>query len=286
MRDVLPDDPRPDARARTAASRARRPAYIAGRIPGATRRASRARTTSGSPLAGRSLDEVERFLRGGRGARARDACSRRCSSPTSSARPSAPPSSATARWRELLERHHALVRRELDRFRGKEIDTAGDGFFATFDGPARAIRCARAIVDAVRSLGLEIRAGVHTGECELLDGKIGGIAVTIGARVAARGRRREVLVSQTVKDLVAGSGRRVRGAGEHELKGVPGRRGGSTPWEGRLGLRSSRQLQVAPAMSPQTRYAKSGDVNIAYQVVGDGPARPGLRARAGSRTSS
>ena len=125
-------------------------------------------------------------------------------------------------WRELLERHHALVRRELARYRGEEKDTAGDGFFATFDGPARAIRCADAIVGGVPSLGLEVRAGVHTGECELHEGKVAGLAVVIGARVAAAARGGEVLVSQTVKDLVAGAGLEFEDRGEHELKGVPG----------------------------------------------------------------
>jgi class 3 adenylate cyclase len=125
-------------------------------------------------------------------------------------------------WRELLERHHALVRRELTRYRGEEKDTAGDGFFATFDGPARAIRCAQAIVDGVRELGLEVRAGVHTGECELHEGKVAGLAVVIGARVAALARGSEALVSQTVKDLVAGAGVAFEERGEHELKGVPG----------------------------------------------------------------
>ncbi len=125
-------------------------------------------------------------------------------------------------WRELLGRHHALVRRELARFRGEEQDTAGDGFFATFDGPARAIRCAHAVVDGLRELGLDIRAGLHTGECELHEGKVAGIAVSIGARVASAARGGEVLVSQTVKDLVAGSGLAFEPRGEHELKGVPG----------------------------------------------------------------
>jgi class 3 adenylate cyclase len=126
------------------------------------------------------------------------------------------------RWRELLEQHNAAVRRELERFGGDEVDTAGDGFFATFDGPARAIRCARAIVDAVRPLGLEVRAGLHTGEVELLDGKVAGIAVNIGARVAARAAAGEVLVSGTVRDLVAGSGIAFEDRGVAELKGVPG----------------------------------------------------------------
>jgi class 3 adenylate cyclase len=126
------------------------------------------------------------------------------------------------RWRELVEQHHRLIRTQLGYFRGREIDTAGDGFFATFDGPARAIRCACAIRDGVRELGLEIRAGLHTGECELMDNKVGGIAVHIGARVAAAAQPSEVLVSRTVKDLVAGSGIGLDDRGTHELKGVPG----------------------------------------------------------------
>jgi len=126
------------------------------------------------------------------------------------------------RWRELLERHHDAVRGQLARFRGREVDTAGDGFFATFDGPARAIRCACAVGDAVSELGLEVRAGLHTGECELLDDKVAGIAVSIGARVAARAAPGEVLVSSTVKDLVAGSGIQFADRGAAELKGVPG----------------------------------------------------------------
>jgi len=126
------------------------------------------------------------------------------------------------RWRELVEQHHRLVRTQLGYFRGREMDTAGDGFFATFDGPARAIRCACAIRDVVRELGLEIRAGLHTGECELLDDKVGGIAVHIGARVASVAQPGEVLVSRTVKDLVSGSGIGLDDRGEHTLKGVAG----------------------------------------------------------------
>ena len=125
-------------------------------------------------------------------------------------------------WRELLERHHAVVRRQLTRFRGVEVDTAGDGFFASFDGPARAIRCACAIVEAVPELGLEVRAGVHTGECELANGKVAGIAVHTGARVASLAQPEEVLVSSTVKDLVAGSEIVFEDRGSHELKGIPG----------------------------------------------------------------
>ena len=127
-----------------------------------------------------------------------------------------------ARWRELVQAHHGLVRRQLARYRGNEIDTAGDGFFASFDGPARAIRCACAISEGVRELGIEIRAGLHTGECERIDQKVGGIAVNIGARVAAEARPGEVLVSSTVKDLVAGSGIQFAERGTAELKGVPG----------------------------------------------------------------
>jgi class 3 adenylate cyclase len=108
------------------------------------------------------------------------------------------------------------------RFHGDEVDTAGDGFFASFDGPARAIRCASAIVDSVRDLGIEIRAGLHTGECEKLDGKVGGIAVHIGARVAANARPGEIVVSRTVRDLVAGSGIEFRERGSATLKGIPG----------------------------------------------------------------
>ena len=125
------------------------------------------------------------------------------------------------RWRELLEQHHRAVRRELERFRGNEIDTAGDGFMASFDGPARAIRCARAIEDANAALGVDVRAGVHTGECERLEDKLSGIAVHIAARVAASAGAGEVVVSQTVKDLVAGSGIEFEDRGVHELKGVP-----------------------------------------------------------------
>ena len=123
-------------------------------------------------------------------------------------------------WRQLLQQHHETVRSQLGRFRGKEMDTAGDGFFATFDGPARAIRCAFAIQDTVRELDLEVRAGLHTGECELVDGKAGGIAVHIGARVASLAEPGEVLVSGTVKDLVSGSGIEFEDRGEHELKGI------------------------------------------------------------------
>jgi pimeloyl-ACP methyl ester carboxylesterase len=129
-----------------------------------------------------------------------------------------------ARWRELLARHHAVVRRELARHRGAELDSAGDGFFAHFDGPARAIRCATAIVDGVRTeTGLDVRAGIHTGECEILGEKLAGIAVHIGSRIATNARAGEVLVSSTVKDLVAGSGIGFENRGVVHLKGLPGK---------------------------------------------------------------
>jgi len=130
-----------------------------------------------------------------------------------------------AGWRDLVQRHHALVRQELVRFRGREIDTAGDGFFASFDGPARGLRCASAVIERVSELGLEARAGVHTGECEIIDGKPGGLAVVVGARISSIAPSGDVLASSTVKDLVVGSGITFEDRGEHELKGVPG------PWK-------------------------------------------------------
>ena len=125
-------------------------------------------------------------------------------------------------WSRLLARHNELIREELIRFRGREIDTAGDGFFVTFDGPARAISCAKAIQNAVTKLGLTVRIGLHTGECEKMDEKISGIAVHICARVVNHAAPGEILVTSTVKDLVAGSGISFTDQGEYELKGVPG----------------------------------------------------------------
>jgi class 3 adenylate cyclase len=126
-------------------------------------------------------------------------------------------------WRQLLATHHQRVRGLLARYRGREVDTAGDGFLATFDGPARAIRCAKAIAQAMQDLGIEVRVGLHTGEIELEGDAVRGIAVHIGARVASMAGAGEVLVSNTVKDLVAGSGLTFEDRGEHELKGVPDR---------------------------------------------------------------
>jgi class 3 adenylate cyclase/pimeloyl-ACP methyl ester carboxylesterase len=129
-----------------------------------------------------------------------------------------------ARWRQLLERHNDLVRKHLGRHQGREVKTVGDGFLATFDGPARGVRCAAEVAEEVRRLGIEIRAGLHTGECEVMGDDVGGMAVHIGSRVASRAGPGEVLVSGTVKDLVVGSGIEFADRGEHELKGVPG------PW--------------------------------------------------------
>jgi class 3 adenylate cyclase len=126
-------------------------------------------------------------------------------------------------WKDLLERHHAIVRDLLTEHRGEEQDTAGDGFYVRFDGPARAIRCAQDIVESILPLGIEVRAGLHTGECEIVDGKCSGLSVSIGARVMAKAGASEVLVSRTVRDLTAGSGLSFEDAGEHELKGVPDR---------------------------------------------------------------
>ena len=126
-------------------------------------------------------------------------------------------------WKELLGEHHRRIRALLDRFRGAEVDTAGDGFFATFDSPARAVRCAQAVVEAIRPLGIEIRVGLHTGELETVDDKASGLAVVIGARIGALATASEILVSQTVKELTAGSGLRFEEAGEFELRGVPDR---------------------------------------------------------------
>jgi class 3 adenylate cyclase len=126
------------------------------------------------------------------------------------------------RWRDLLEQHDRLIRRELERYHGREVKTTGDGVLATFDGPGRGINCAQAICARARTLGIEVRAGLHTGECELRNGDVGGIAVHIGARVAGLARPSEVLVSSTVKDLVVGSGLVFADRGDHSLKGAPG----------------------------------------------------------------
>jgi class 3 adenylate cyclase len=197
--------------------------WIAAQIPGA--RFLELPGEDHLPWAGdqdRLLDEVEEFLTGTRPVREPDRVLATVlfTDLVDSTRRVA--ELGDRRWRELLEAHEAAVRRELARYGGREVDSAGDGFLATFDGPARAIRAACAIRDSVRGLGLELRAGLHTGECELANGKVRGIAVHTGARVAALAGPGEVLVSSTVRDLVAGSGISFDERGEHELKGVPG----------------------------------------------------------------
>jgi len=155
-------------------------------------------------------------------------------------------------WARTLGEHHAVVRGHLDRFRGREMDTAGDGFFATFDGPLRAIRCADAVTRSLREIGIDIRAGIHTGECEIVGDKVGGLAVNIGARVAAKAEAGEILVSQTVRDLVAGSGLLLKDRGVATLKGVPGE------W---------RLYAVADAASPSRH-------DLCHRPVAAIPSRP------------
>jgi class 3 adenylate cyclase len=168
------------------------------------------------------LDEVEEFLTGVRQTHERDRVLATvmftdiCGSTERAAE------LGDRRWRELLVRHETVIRRQLERFRGHEVKTIGDGFLATFDGPARGIRCARAISDEIAKIGIEVRAGLHTGECEVMNGDVGGIAVHIGSRVAASAGPGEVLVSNTVRDLVAGSGLEFEDRGLQPLKGVPG----------------------------------------------------------------
>jgi len=204
-------------------SRAEEGRYIADRIPGA--RFVELAGVDHFPAinADQILDEVEEFLTGVRPVPEPDRVLATILFTDIVGSTSRAAELGDARWRELLQQHHALIRHQLDRFSGREIDTAGDGFFASFDGPARAIRCACAIGDSVADIGLEVRAGVHTGECELVDGKVGGIAVHIGARVASLAGPGEVLATRTVRDLVAGSGLRFDERGTRVLKGVPGR---------------------------------------------------------------
>jgi class 3 adenylate cyclase len=174
-----------------------------------------------APFAGRELgSEVERFLRAPRAAPVPDRVLATVLFTDIVASSEQAVALGDKAWRELLNRHRSAVRSELRRFRGEEMDTAGDGFFAAFDGPARAIACAQAIIGASAELGLQVRAGLHTGECERDDGKLIGIAVHIGARVAAEADSGQILVSSTVKDLVAGSGIEFEDQGEHQLKGI------------------------------------------------------------------
>ena len=166
------------------------------------------------------------------------------------------------RWRELLERHNALVRRQIEEYRGREIDRAGDGFLTTFDGPARAIRCAQAIVASAAQEGLEIRAGVHSGEVELLEQGIGGIAVHVGARVAALAEPREVLVTTTVRDLVAGSGIEFVERGTHELKGVPGE------WDLLSAVRDLKRKRARAAQRTSGSISSSRTASLTCASIG------------------
>ena len=172
--------------------------------------------------AGAIYDEVEEFLTGTRPSAVVDRVLSTCLFTDIVGSTQKAAALGDSRWRDLLGQHHAAVRRLLDRFRGREVNTTGDGFLATFDGPGRAVLCAKAILEAVGGIGLQLRAGLHTGEVEILDNDLGGIAVHIAARVAALAGPSEVLVSSTVKDLVAGSGIEFEDSGSHALKGVPG----------------------------------------------------------------
>jgi class 3 adenylate cyclase len=200
---------------------------VASRIPNA-----RAQQVSGTDWYGMYLspelvDEIERFVEGRAAPRVPDSVLATVMFTDLVRSTERSAALGDRAWRDLLARHHSLVRRELARFHGVERDTAGDGFFATFDGPARAVRCGRTIIDAVAALDLEVRVGIHVGECEQHEQKVAGLAVSIGARVAALARPGEVLVSGTVKDLTAGTGLTDLDHGEHSLTGVPGTRRGS-----------------------------------------------------------
>ncbi len=198
--------------------------YIAAQIPGATLKLFPG--ADHVPWVGHQEDilgEIEEFLTGARHADTHDRVLATILSTDVAGSTELVSRLGDRSWRDLLERHHAVVRRELQQYRGREIDTAGDGFFASFDGPARAIRCAKAIIGETANLGVEVRAGLHTGECEILGDKLTGIAVHTAARVAATASPGEVLVSATVRDLVAGSGITFAERGEHSLKGLPDR---------------------------------------------------------------
>lgn len=198
--------------------------FIASQIPGAS-----LKLFAGAdhvPWVGQTEDilgEIEQFLTGARHADSRDRVLATILSTDIVGSTELVARFGDRSWRDLLVQHHTMVRRELERYKGREIDTAGDGFLAAFDGPARAIRCAKAVVGEGERLGLELRAGLHTGECEVLDGKLAGIAVHTAARVAAGAEPGEILVTSTVRDLVAGSGITFVERGEHALKGLPER---------------------------------------------------------------
>jgi class 3 adenylate cyclase len=199
--------------------------YLAERIPGARLASFPAGHIPVGPVAAEIADEIQRFLNEVRetGGWEEPAADRVLATVLFTDIVGSTEKAAELgdkAWGELLRQHHALIRRQLGRYGGKELDTAGDGFFARFDGPGRAIRCACTITQIVKDLGLEVRTGLHTGECELVDGKVAGIAVHTGARVASLAQPGEVLVSSTVKDLVAGSGIKFEPRGVTELKGL------------------------------------------------------------------
>jgi class 3 adenylate cyclase len=187
------------------------------------------------------------------------------------------------RWRELLEAHDARVRGQVATDGGRVIKSLGDGYLATFDGPARAIRCACALADDSRSLGIELRAGVHTGECEVMGDDVGGMAVHIGARVAAKARPGEVLVSSAVRDLGVGSGIEFEERGTHELKGVPGSWGLLAIETGGAGARHEPAGREAPdRLAPNLEVGKPGD-RIALRVARSAPSVARLASRISMR---
>lgn len=197
--------------------------YLAAHIPGARLRELEGEDHVWSAGDGNAVvDEIEEFLTGSRHVHEPDRVLATVLFTDIAQSTERAAALGDRRWRELLEKHQAMVRRQLANFRGREIDTAGDGFLTSFDGPARAVRCAAQIIAESSAIGLEIRAGVHTGECEWMGDKLSGLAVHIGARVASKANPGEVLVSGTVKDLVAGSGLQFGDRGLHTLKGVPG----------------------------------------------------------------
>jgi class 3 adenylate cyclase len=216
-------DPRPSPSGRNGhPTQARDPArFVADRIRGS--RLFGLHAEGASPFSGESADAILEFLRGQAPVVVPDSVLATVLFTDLVGSTTRAAELGDQAWRDLLLKHHEAVRRELARFRGDEVDTAGDGFFCRFDGPARAMACARAIVEGAKDLDLDVRAGIHTGECELAGEKIAGIAVVTGSRISALAKPGEVLVSSTVKDLVAGSGFGFDERGEHELKGVPGR---------------------------------------------------------------
>jgi class 3 adenylate cyclase len=196
--------------------------YIAERVPGARRIEIPGRASMFVGNAEQTLSEIEQFLATATGDAEPDTVLSTVLFTDIVGSTERAAALGDRRWRETLESHDAVVRRLLDTFRGRELDTAGDGFFASFDGPVRAIRCALAISQAVLDLDIQVRCGIHTGECEIRGDKLAGLAVHLGARIASEAKAGDVLVSSTVKDLVAGSGIGFVDRGVHELKGVPG----------------------------------------------------------------